>query len=95
MKSEAVRARVRKSRNLGNAISYGARKYEMYRKTAADIPNQPATPVVKRERSYRTHPDKLAPYWHEVEELHKHDSKLKAYLLLDEMAKRHPEGFEP
>ena len=95
MKSEAVRARVRKLRNLGNSISYCARKCKMDRKTAADILNQPATPVGKQERAYRTHTDKLAPYWHEVEELHKHDSKLKAYLLLDEMAKRHPEGFEP
>lgn len=59
------------------------------------ILNQSASLVVKQERSYRTHPDKLAPYWHEVEELLRHDSKLKAYVLFDEMAKRHPEGFEP
>lgn len=67
----------------------------MDRKTAADILNQPALPVAQPQRTYRTHPDKLAPYWNEVEELLKNDSKLKAYVLFAEMAKRHPEAFEP
>ena len=67
----------------------------MDRKTAADILNQPAAPVIKKDRMYRTHPDKLAPYWDEVEELLKNDSKLKAYVLFEEMAKRHPGSFDP
>lgn len=67
----------------------------MDRKTAADILNQSALPVGRQERTYRTHPDKLAPYWNEVEELLKNDSKLKAYVLFEEMAKRHPEAFDP
>ena len=67
----------------------------MDRKTAADILTQPPLPVVKQERTYRTHPDKLAPYWNEVEELLKNDSKLKAYVLFEEMAKRHPGAFDP
>ena len=95
MKSEAVRARVRRLRNLGKTISYCARKCKMDRKTAADILNQPALPVAQPQRTYRTHPDKLAPYWNEVEELLKNDSKLKAYVLFAEMAKRHPDAFEP
>ena len=41
------------------------------------------TPRVNTPRTYRTHPDKLAPFWAEVEELLKNDSKLKAYLLFD------------
>lgn len=67
----------------------------MDRKTAADILNQLALPVGRQERTYRTHPDKLAPYWNEVEELLKNDSKLKAYVLFEEMAKRHPGAFDP
>jgi len=95
MKSEAVRARVRRLRNLGNTISFCARKCKMDRKTAADILNQSALPVGRQERTYRTHPDKLAPYWNEVEELLMNDSKLKAYVLFEEMAKRHPGAFDP
>ena len=64
-------------------------------KTAADILHQPASPIIKQERAYRTHPDKLAPFWAEVEELLNHDSKLKAYALFEEMARRHPEAFVP
>lgn len=63
--------------------------------TSADILNQPTLPVVQPQRTYRTHPDKLAPYWNEVEELLKNASQLKAYVLFAEMAKRHPEAFEP
>jgi transposase len=66
----------------------------MDRKTAADILSQPATPVIKQDRPYRTHPDKLAPYWEEVVDLLKQDSRLKAYALFEEMMKRHPKGFE-
>jgi transposase len=66
----------------------------MDRKTAADILSQPALPVVKKERTYRTHTDKLAPYWSEVEDLLKNDSKLKAYVLFEEMLKRHPDSFD-
>ena len=94
MKSEAIRARVRKLKNQGNTISYCARKCKMDRKTAAGILNQTATPAAKQERVYRTHPDKLAPYWSEVEELLSHDSKLKAYALFEEMNRRHPEAFD-
>lgn len=63
-------------------------------KTAAGILNQAESPVIKQERAYRTHPDKLSPYWPEVEELLKHDPKLKAYALFEEMMRRHPQGFD-
>jgi transposase len=66
----------------------------MDRKTAANILKQPATPLPKEQRTYRTHPDKLAPYWAEIVDLLKQDPKLKAYALFDEMLRRHPEGFQ-
>lgn len=47
----------------------------MDRKTAADILHQSASPIIKQERAYRTHPDKLAPFWAEVEDLLNHDSR--------------------
>ena len=67
----------------------------MDRKTAANILSQTFTPAIKQDRTYRTYPDKLAPYWSEVEELLNHDSKLKAYVFFEEMTRRQPEAFEP
>jgi transposase len=67
----------------------------MDRKTAADIIHHPEeVSLDKSPRSYRTHPDKLAPFWLEVEELLKNDSKLKAYVLFEEMRRRHPDSFD-
>ncbi len=66
----------------------------MDRKTAADIIHSPDTTIVKEPRAYRTHPDKLAAFWPEVEDLLKNDGKLKAYALFEEMRRRHPDAFE-
>lgn len=81
MKSEAVRALARRLRNLGNTISFCARKCKMDRETAVDILNQSAIPAGSQEHTYQTHPDKLAPYWNEVEELLKNDSKIAIIVL--------------
>jgi hypothetical protein len=67
----------------------------MDRKTAADIIHNPDPPSIKSPRTYRTHPDKLAPFWPEVDELLKNDSKLKAYAIFEEMLRRHPHSFDP
>lgn len=95
MKSEAIRARVRRLWNQGFSISQSARKCKMDRKTAAKIVHHPDRPSTKMPRTYRTHLDKLAPFWSEVEELLKNDSKLKPYALFEEMRRRHPKSFDP
>ncbi len=66
----------------------------MDRKTVAKILVQPDDLASSAPRSYRTHPDKLAPFWPEVVALLEQDPKLKAYVLFEEMCNRHPETFE-
>jgi hypothetical protein len=65
----------------------------MDRKTVSSIlsEEQPAAP--REPRTYRTRQDPLAPFWLEIEGLLKQDPKLKPYILLEEMCRRHPESF--
>jgi transposase len=63
-------------------------------KTAGSIVHEPDAPKSTTQRTYRTHRDKLAPYWPEIDELLRGDSKLKAYALFEEMRRRHPDAFE-
>jgi transposase len=93
MKSNAIRAKVRRMWNQGFSITQCARKCKMDRKTAANIIHHPDLSSNKPPRTYRTHPDKLEPFWPELEELLVSDPKLKAYALFEEMQRRHPNSF--
>jgi hypothetical protein len=70
-----------------------ARKCKMDRKTAAGILHDEDSLGSNDSRVYRTRKDPVEPFWMEIEGLLKNDPKLKAYILLEEMLRRHPTDF--
>lgn len=48
-----------------------------------------------QSRACRTHESPLEPFWPEIEELLRQDSKLTPYIILYEMLSRHPDSFKP
>ena len=95
MIANSRKAQVRRLYNQGLGITACARKCKMDRKTVSNILNEQQPPAPKQPRTYRTREDPLAPFWPEIEALLKQDAKLKPYILLDEMCRRHPGKFLP
>jgi hypothetical protein len=62
-------------------------------KTAAGILHDEDSSGSNDSRVYRTRKDPLEPFWMGIEGLLKNDPKLKAYILLEEMLRRHPTDF--
>jgi len=93
MITEIRKSRLRRLWNQGLNITQCARKCKMDPKTASRILKGEDPPRDKGPRSYRTHPDRLAPFWPEIEAMLQQDSALKAYILFEEMRTRHPETF--
>jgi transposase len=93
MITDSQKARVRRLCNQGFGITACARKYKMDRKTVSSILNEQQPPAPREPRTYRTRVDPLEPFWPEIEGLLKKDSKLKPYIILEEMRRRHPDEF--
>jgi hypothetical protein len=80
MITEIRKSRLRRLWNQGFNITQCARKCKMDPKTATRILKGEDPPPDKGPRSYRTHPDRLAPFWPEIEAMLQQDSRLKAYI---------------
>jgi hypothetical protein len=93
MKTNIEKSRLRRLYSQGFSITQCARKCKMDRKTAAGILHDEDSSSSNDSRVYRTRKDPLEPFWMEIEGLLKNDPKLKAYILLEEMLRRHPTDF--
>jgi hypothetical protein len=93
MKTNIEKSRLRRLYSQGFSITQCARKCKMDRKTAAGILHHEESSGSNDSRVYRTRKDPVEPFWMEIEGLLKNDPKLKAYILLEEMLRRHSTDF--